>query len=114
MKTLEDNFAYIVSQANAITRDVNRSLDRYEEREDAVCPTERILDMGVLIASLERGRTMAWELASRVPSPNQVPAELADSVAEITNALFRFIESCERRETGIGEMVLGSGHSLTV
>ena len=57
---------------------------------------------------------MAEELLRGVPSPNQVPPNVAESVAEVTTSLFRFIDSCDRREEVINRMVLGFGGKTAV
>jgi hypothetical protein len=114
MTSIQENFAYIIAQVAAITREANNSLDRYETKSGDVAPAEELLEMGILLACIRRCHKAADALSRRIPSPNQVPREYSDSVAEVANALFRFMESCGKREEIIGKNALGYRCETTV
>lgn len=105
--SIRESFEHIVTQASVITAEVTRSLDWYEQRLGKLNKAEELLELGALLSSIRRGRAMAEELVRGVPSPNQVPAHVAESVAEVTSSLFHFIESCDKREEIINSIVLG-------
>ena len=105
--SLKASFEYIVRQASFITTDVTRSLDLYESREGMRTKAEELMELGALLSSIRRGHAMAEKLLAGMPSPNQVPAYAAESVAEVTASLFHFADSCEQREDAIHSMVLG-------
>jgi hypothetical protein len=107
MISIEENFSYIIRKASVITDEANRSLDDFERKTGRISPREEIFEMGMLMANLRRCRMIAEDLSERIPSPNKVPREYADSVAEVAAALFRFIGTCERREESIGKKALG-------
>jgi len=105
--SLKDSFERIVTQASVITTEVTRSLDWYESKLGKLTKPQELLELGALLASVRRGRSMAEDLLRGVPSPNQVPANVAESVAEVTTSLFHFIESCNQREEVINSLVRG-------
>jgi len=105
--SLKDSFERIVTQASVISAEVTRSLDWYESKLGRLTKPEELLELGALLASVRRGRAMAEDLLRGVPSPNQVPADVAESVAEVTTSLFHFIDSCDQREEAINSIVLG-------
>jgi hypothetical protein len=107
MTSISENMSSIVAQATAITEQANLSLDRYERKVGRLSRREEIFEMGILLAGIRHSRSQATALSKIIPSPNRVPHEYAKAYAEIANALFGFIESCERREDSIGKMALG-------
>jgi hypothetical protein len=104
--SLKHSFEHIVTQASVISAEVTRSLDWYDSKLGKLSKPQELLELGALLSSVRRGRVMAEELVKGVPSPNQVPANAAESVAEITTSLFNFIESCNQREEAINSMAL--------
>jgi hypothetical protein len=103
---LKDGFERIVIEAEEIAADVNRSLDAYERHLDAPL-IRKLLELGILLGSVRDGRSRAEELSRLVPSPNQVPEALKDTVATVGQALFDFVESCHAREAIIDGMAAG-------
>lgn len=101
--SLREGFERIVAEAHEITAEVDAALDSYERQLDAPAPA-RLLEMGVLLASVRHGRQRARQLASLLPSPNRMPEHLQESVAVIGQALFAFVDSCTERETIIRGM----------
>lgn len=114
MLSIQKSFSDIVTKVAAITSEVNRAMDRYEQRTGGCSPAEEILEMGMLLACVRRSRAMAMVISRRIPSPNQVPWEYADAIAGFASALFHFIDSCERRENAIGKKALGYRCETTV
>ena len=107
LSSLNDTFENIVTQAAVITKEITRSLDWYENKLGNVSTPEQMLELGALLSSVRHGRAMAMDLLKTVPSPNKVPADVAQSVADVTTSLFRFVDSCDQREETINKMALG-------
>jgi hypothetical protein len=98
MPSLQENFDRISVCAMRIADEVNSSLDSYEEKLRGPSQREKMLELGALLANVRQGRREAMELLRGVPSPNKVPAYLAEDVSRIGSALFRFVETCDERE----------------
>jgi len=108
--SLNDTFENIVAQAAVITAEVTRSLDWYENKLGNVSTPAQMLELGALLASVRHGREMAMDLLKTVPSPNKVPFDVAESVADVTRSLFNFVDSCDQREETINKIALGYSH----
>lgn len=85
-------------------REVNQALDSYESVLENGTQTEKMLELGALLANVRRGREEAYALLAAVPSPNKVPAHLCEEIVGVTKGLFGFIESCQQREKLIQRM----------
>jgi|GEM_PF-6321477 len=112
--SLKESFELIVTQASRITHELNRALDSYENMLDNATAQEQVLELGALLANVRRGRAEAFELMGHVPSPNSVPAYLAEEVACVTRALFKFIDTCDHREAVINRMATGWQRKVAV
>ena len=103
-ESLEQCFARVIEETEALTNDINRSLDIYQSSEGQGPAHERILELGSLLANVRDGSAKAESLLKKLPSPNQVPSYLSEAVATIATSLFRFLDTCREREAIIRKM----------
>lgn len=102
--SLKDNFRRVVIEAEELALELNRSLDAYEQARGEGSTRRELLELGLLLGSIRRGRYRAEELSRSLPSPNQVPESVAAHVAAVGNSLFAFIDSCRYRESLVGRL----------
>ncbi len=99
--SLSRSFELVAEKSARMAAAVNAALDRYESLHGDLSIEDEIRETESLLATLRMGALTASNLAGSVPGPNLVPVILSSSVAEVTNALFKFAASCEDRERTI-------------
>ncbi len=96
MSCLRYVFERVAAETLQIAESASLAVDRFARTVD-MPPAIRLQAIKDLLAEIQTGRSRALELSGILPSPNGVPASLAQSVETIAKALFNFIRLCDTR-----------------